>query len=203
MKYKREFGLRRLIAELTLRSGVYTSTFGLALIVNYLISYISEKQREDAEEARDVFFIAIGIFLLFFSVLLALTAPVAVRKLFGGKITEAAPWLVGFEGVMPIEKLEKIIFGNVRGRLKYDSSSTPFCEREPYERMGREPAWVTQPSSHNPHPHSVGAPLSPPPLPPGHRFFTLVDTGELRVSIFSAARPPSVALVCGQEGGML
>lgn len=104
---------------------------------------------------------------------------------------------------MLIGKLEKIIFGDVRGRLKYKSSSTPFCEREPYGRMGREPAWVTQPSSQNPRPHSVTAGLPPPPLPPGHRVFTLVDTGELRVSIFSAARPPSVALVCGQEGGML
>lgn len=101
MKYKREFGLRRLIAELTLRSGAYTSTVGLALIVNYSISYISEMQRdnqnqredrsENAEEVKDLFFIAIRILLLFFSILLAQIAPVAVRKLFSGKITESAP----------------------------------------------------------------------------------------------------------------
>lgn len=191
MKYKREYGPRRLIAELTLRSGAYTSSVGLALIVNYSISYYSEKHRNNqggnAEEAKNLFFIVVGIILLLFSILLALTAPVAVRKLFGGKITESAPWLVGFEGVMPIEKLEKTIFGNVRGRLYYESSSTPFCEREPYERMGREPAWVTQskPSPNHPYPHPDTA--SPPPLPPGHRFFTLVDTGEL-VSVFFLPR---------------
>lgn len=42
-----------------------------------------------------------------------------------------------------------------------------------------------------------------PPLLKGHGFFTLVDTGSLTVSIFSAVRPPSVALICGRKGGML
>ena len=37
----------------------------------------------------------------------------------------------------------------------------------------------------------------------GHRLFTLVDTGSLTISIFEAVRPPTVALICGKEGGML
>ena len=212
IKYKRGFGFRRLVAELALRSGVYTSSIGAAMIINYSISWYtsanssgqSKGQTNDPngvaqdynlDEAKDILFIAIGALLFLFSILLALTAPAAVRRLFGGKITESAPWLVGFEGVMPIQELEHTIFGNVRGRLTYESSSTPFSEREPYERLGREPAWVAQSGSTQP--------IKPPPLPRGHRFFTLVDTGELSVSIFSAARPPSVALVCGREGGML
>lgn len=40
-------------------------------------------------------------------------------------------------------------------------------------------------------------------LPRGHHLFTLVDTGSLSVGIFSAQRPPTVALICGREGGML
>lgn len=40
-------------------------------------------------------------------------------------------------------------------------------------------------------------------LPIGHQLFTLVDMGELSVSIFSAERPPTVALLTGREGGML
>ena len=222
MQYNRGFGLRRLIAELVIRSGVYTLSLGFGLIFSYILTYFADVKRRDADRqttsllksqienedingsfsiydleiARDIMFLVIGFLLLCFSLLLALTAPAAVRRLFGGKITKSAPWLIGFEGVMPLQELEKTIFGNARGRLIYEPSSTPFSEREPYERLGREPAWVTE---HN-DPQSTN---QPPPLPHGHRFFTLVDTGELSVSIFSAVRPPSVALICGREGGML
>jgi hypothetical protein len=40
-------------------------------------------------------------------------------------------------------------------------------------------------------------------LPKGHHLFTLADTGRLSVSVFSAERQPTVALICGREGGML
>ena len=123
-------------------------------------------------------------------------APAAVRRLYGGKITESAPWLIGFEGVLPVQELEQLVFGNYLERLTYEPSSTPYCEREPYERLGREPLWVKESTSAHPT-------HAPPALKPGHRFFTLVDTGQLTISIFSAERPPSVALICGREGGML
>ena len=44
---------------------------------------------------------------------------------------------------------------------------------------------------------------SPPAPPEGHHFFTLVATGSLPGSIFSAFRPPSVASVAGRKGGIL
>lgn len=37
-----------------------------------------------------------------------------------------SPWLVGIEGVMPIAKLERMVFGNFAGRLTYEPSSTPY-----------------------------------------------------------------------------
>ncbi|MCJ1464434.1 hypothetical protein MMC07_003047 [Pseudocyphellaria aurata] len=201
MQYKRGFGLKRLLSEIILRAGVYTSGIGAALVISYSFSLGVDLERgddpdNDLEVAKDIIFLAIGGLAVLFSLLLACVAPSAVRRLFGGKIRDSAPWLIGFEGVMPIKELERIVFGNYRGRLTYEPSSTPFCERFPHERLGREPSWVAAYSN----PQRV---VSSPPLPLGHRFFTLVDTGQLTVSIFSAVRPPSVALICGREGGML
>ncbi|MCJ1254562.1 hypothetical protein MMC24_002377 [Lignoscripta atroalba] len=201
MKYKRSPGFRKLLAELVLRSGAYLSAVGIGLIVNSAHNLYKAYQRGDDpwDEPDDIGLIAFGTLALLFSVLLALIAPVAVRRLYGGKVSEAAPWLIGFEGVMPVQELEKIVFGNSKGRLTYEPSSTPFCERDPDERLGREPRWVSNSSRRNP----SAVDCRPPTLAKGHRFFTLVDTGSLTVSIFSAVRPPSVALICGREGGML
>lgn len=201
MQYKRGFGFKRLASEVILRAGVYTSGIGVALVVSYGLSLSVDSERDDdpdnnVEIAKDIVFIALGGLALLFSLLLACIAPSAVRRLFGGKIRDSAPWLIGFEGVMPIKELERIVFGNCRGRLTYEPSSTPFCERHAQERLGREPSWAAASSK------SERVVISP-PLPRGHRFFTLVDTGQLTVSIFSAVRPPSVALICGREGGML
>jgi hypothetical protein len=40
-------------------------------------------------------------------------------------------------------------------------------------------------------------------IPDTHRLFTIVDTGDMTVSVIAAERPPVVALICGREGGML
>ncbi|MCJ1481285.1 hypothetical protein MMC06_001442 [Schaereria dolodes] len=195
VKYKRSSGFRKLMAELVLRSGAYLSALGLALIINYGIS-LAQVNLSSYDYVKAVALVVFGVLSILFSFLLALIAPVAVRRLYGGRVTESAPWLVGFEGVMPINELEKTIFGNCRERLTYEPSSTPFCDREPEERLGKEPRWVKNLGS-------LAEADRPPPLAKGHRFFTLVDTGTLTVSIFSAIRPPSVALICGREGGLL
>ncbi|KAI4128937.1 MAG: hypothetical protein LQ338_002489 [Usnochroma carphineum] len=185
MKYKRSHGFRKLIAEIVLRSGVYWSGLGLGLIIKYA----------SGDPSQDAGLIFLGCVALVATFLLGLGAPRAVRRLYGGRVMQSAPWLVGFEGVMPVDKLETLIFGNCNQdepRLTYEPSSTPFSERDQKERIGLEPGWISDPSKHK-----------RPELPTGHRFFTLVDTGSLTVSVFSARRPPSVALVCGREGGML
>ncbi len=132
---------------------------------------------------------------MLFASLLSLGPPFSVRGLYGGSAMQSTPWLVGFEGTMPIKKLECVIFGNCTnpGRLTYEPCRTPFCDRDPIERIGQEPLSVTDPCAKDPRLH----------LLKGHRLFTLVDTGALTVSIFSAVRPSSVALICGREGGML
>jgi len=133
-------------------------------------------------------------------VLLSFCGPFSIRRLYGGQVLQSSPNLIGFEGVLPLSKLEPLIFGNNNGRLTYSPSSTPFSYhyRDPRERVGLEPSWITN-SLSNP---SVLSEIRD-KLPDGHKLFTLVDTGGLTVSIFSAERPPTVALLAGREGGML
>ena len=135
-----------------------------------------------------------GVVLLLIGLALVIAAPWSVVTLYGGKVWGQSPWLIGFEGVMPIKEIERLTFGNSIGRLSYAAASGLIGERDQYERVGKGPAFVESP----------GAPgAEPPVLPPGHRLFTLIDTGAMTVSLFTAARPPSVALICGREGGML
>lgn len=203
MKYKRSYGFRKFVAEIILRSGATWSALGLGLIIKYAWDYNNKANSDDPKVANnfygsedwsnDVGLIFLGCVAIIAAFLLSLGAPSAVRRLYGGRVMQSAPWLVGFEGVLPAADLETLIFGNNEGRLTYDPSSTPFCERDPNERIGVEPKWISDPSPTYPRPK----------LAEGHRLFTLVDTGSLTVSVFSARRPPSVALVCGREGGML
>ena len=189
--YKRHQGMKKLIAELAVRSGVFWIVTGCSLAFTYAPFFISGSNPDK------LYSYLVGIIVIFVGVglILACLAPHAVHRLFGGQVLEAAPYLVGLEGTMPIDQLEKMIFGDSQGRLTYEPSSTPFGfdNRDPELRLGREPAWIgdSRPDQ------------ASPPIYPDHHIFTLVDTGNLTVSIFQARKPPTVALICGAEGGML
>jgi len=191
MSYKRHQGMKKMIAELAVRSGVFWIVTGWSLAFTYAPFFISGSNPDK------LYIYLIGIIVIFFGVglLLACLAPHAVLRLFGGAVLESAPHLVGLEGTMPIAQLEKMIFGDSQGRLTYEPSSTPFGldNRDPELRLGREPAWVRDSRPDN----------ASPPIFQNHHIFTLVDTGNLTVSIFQARKPPTVALICGAEGGML
>lgn len=200
MKYKRKPGFTKLVAEVVLRSGIHWAGVGLGLLIYYGLDLwdLSKNHSNPQDDAsnkwsQDVSLMFLGTLAILFAFVLALFAPISVRRVYGSSVMQSTPWLVGFEGTMPIENLERIVFGNYVRRLTYEPSSTPFCDRDPDERIGQEPLFVTDRSAKD-------ARLC---LPKGHRLFTLVDTGALTVSIFSAVRPPSVALICGREGGML
>lgn len=202
MRYKRSASFRRWFAEMVIRSGAYLATLGLALVAKYSYDLVygpsADPNNDSYQLTKDIALIAFGTLLVFLALLIALAAPLAVRTVVGGRVTESAPWLVGLEGVLPIAELERTIFGNCIDRLSYEPSSTPYCEREPDERLGKEPRWIAKCLNKEKTKED-----QPPALPARHRFFTLVDTGALTVSVFSAVRPPSVALICGREGGML
>ena len=191
MNYKRHEGMKKKIAELAVRSGAFWIITGYSLAFTYAPFFIA------GPVGHHLYIYLVGIILIFIGVglILACLAPRAVRRLFGGDVLQSAPHLAGLEGTLPIAQLEKMIFGNTQGRLTYEPSSTPFGfeNRDPELRLGREPAWI----------RDSRPDLASPPIHPDHRLFTLVDTGNLTVSIFQAKRPPTVALICGAEGGML
>ncbi|KAJ5511522.1 hypothetical protein N7453_003625 [Penicillium expansum] len=119
--------------------------------------------------------------------------PWAVRKLCSD-VQGSSNHLVGFEGTMSLHDLEKTIYGNFNDRLSYTASSTVFSGKLRHKelRMSKEPIqkyWRQK--------------FEELKLPKTHRIFTLVDTGNMTVSVISAERPPVVALICGREGGML
>ncbi|KAJ5777308.1 hypothetical protein N7520_000554 [Penicillium odoratum] len=129
-------------------------------------------------------------------------SPRAVRYLCSGGSSGLSCHMVGFEGTMTLREIEKAIYGNFNDRLSYAPSSTIFSQslRHPKIRMGVEPRdkygdplgrdhWEQERKVHG--------------IPDTHRLFTIVDTGDMTVSVIAAERPPVVALICGREGGML
>ncbi len=100
----------------------------------------------------------VGAFLLVIGILLLVSAPWSVTVLYGGKVWGATPWLIGFEGTLPLEEIEHMTFGNSIGRFTHTPSSGPYCSKMLHERIGADPSV------------NFGK------LPRGHRLFTLIDT---------------------------
>ena len=199
IRHQNHEGFRRLVAQIFVTSGAWWVTWGYTLGFTYApfiltINQGGDHQVQNNNKLYDYCVGLIGAFLIV-GFLLSFTSPFAVRRLFSSQVLKSAPHLVGFEGIMPIEEIEEIAFGNCRHRLAYEPSATPYSaeKRDPKFRKAEQPDWVRD---SNP----AAAQVS---LQPGHRLFTLVDTGNLTVSIFQAERPPSVALICGAEGGAL
>lgn len=84
--------------------------------------------------------------------------PFCLPFLFSGEVEEIQPWLVGFQGIIPIERLECLVFGNYAGRLNYTASSGLLCSRDTLTRKGVAPT------------------LDMDAVPTGHQIFTLLDT---------------------------
>lgn len=110
-------------------------------------------------------------------------SPLAVHQLSNGGRGRVSCHLIGFEGTLSLAEIEKAIYGNCNHRLTYAPSSSTFSQPDATLRWGLEP--------------------KPTNLPPGHRLFTIVDTGDLTVFVVAAERPPVVAVICGHEGGKL
>jgi hypothetical protein len=121
----------------------------------------------------------------------SLFSPLAVRQLCNGDGGGNSNHLVGFEGTMDLRDIEIAMYGNFNNRLRYAPSSTLFSDklRRIQTRTAHEPQAQDWDEIHR---H----------VPPGHRLFTIIDTGDCTVSLIATERPPVVALVCGREGGM-
>ena len=128
-------------------------------------------------------------------------SPSAVRQLCSGGSNGLSNYLVGFEGTMTLREIETAIYGNYNARLSYAPSSTVFSQsvRHKELRMGRdrdERGELIGPK----HWEEWREKLK---VPKHYRLFTIVDTGDMSVSVIAAERPPVVALICGREGGMV
>lgn len=128
-------------------------------------------------------------------------SPRVVRQLCSGGQQGVSCHLVGFEGTMSLKEIEKVMYSNYHGRLSYAASTTPFSQTLHYNhiRMGKEPDRKDEEGLQG-FWEAERARLG---IPDTHTLFTIVDTGNLTVSVIAAERPPVVALICGREGGML
>ncbi|CAG8977550.1 hypothetical protein HYALB_00012356 [Hymenoscyphus albidus] len=196
MSVIRHYGMKKLLAEPFVRSGAWPFIFAIQLAITYAPFFL---QTEELGKEKVIFSLSMLVAGFFAAgILLSFVGPYSVRSLYGGQVQKSTPNLVDFEGVLPLRELEPLVFGNNSGRLSYAPSSTPFALdfRNEKERIGNEPTWI---ASNNPEDVEEMEKR----LPKGHQLFTLVDTGSLTVSVFHAERPPTVALICGREGGIL
>jgi hypothetical protein len=138
-----------------------------------------------------------GVVVLLFGMGFMFASPKLARIKYGGKIWRAQPWLFGFEGHLPIDRIESMIFGTYEGRLTWSPAGGPFSLHELGEdgrRKGTDPALVDE------YRQAIDAAKSG---QSEEKIFTLVDTNTMTATLFAAKTPPIVALICGQEGGML
>ncbi|KAJ9617095.1 hypothetical protein H2200_000816 [Cladophialophora chaetospira] len=141
---------------------------------------------------------AVGAIFLIVSLTTVLLFPMLILHIYGGKVWNTQPWLFGFEGHMSLRKIEMKIFGFPGERLSW----APYTSNMSMHRVNREfldeECEGTDPLLVSSERDGAGRGQEGERL----RLFTLVDTNTMTVTTFRAARPPSIALLCGSEGGM-
>jgi hypothetical protein len=137
-----------------------------------------------------------GAIFITFGTLMIIFLPAWAASRCRGKFWTTQAHLFGLEGVADIEWLENQLFGICEGRLKWAANASTQSRHHSKtvgdhlkdECEAEKPFENPLPQIHN-------------DVVPDH-LFTLVDTYAMTVTVFRAVHPPSVALICGQEGGM-
>ncbi|KAH6646865.1 hypothetical protein BKA67DRAFT_663235 [Truncatella angustata] len=136
------------------------------------------------------------IFLLIFLYFWFMT-PKLVRVLLGGKFINVQATLFGLEGHLNAATIERTLFGGAFGRMTWSVNGSPLSRsrlNQYGEREGIDPAKDPEVR------HKIEAAKH---AQPGQmRIFTLVDTYNMELTLFEAARPPTCIFVCAAEGGM-
>ena len=151
--------------------------------------------------------VAAGIILFLIAVATIASLPYFILGKYRGKFWSTQAQLFGLEGHANLDWLEVQLFGLADGRLKWATAgSTQSLHKQKYdgeyidgEYEALEPVDDQLPI-YIPPPVRDGEENSI-PLDPD-RLFTLVDTYSMTAMLFRAVHPPSVALICGHEGGM-
>jgi len=174
----------------------------------------------DAEQRKVVYHttvnpaVAAGIIFFLISFACIASIPEVMFRLYGGKFWSTQAVLFGLEGVPELDWLEEKLFGFSNGRLKWSAFSSTQSQHQLKETEPRidnefeatKPLLeslpladnVTELQSETDRQRLDGEvrPVDP------DRIFTIVDTYSMTVMTFRSVHPPSVALICGHEGGM-
>lgn len=130
----------------------------------------------------------IGFVLLFF------ITPALLKHIYTARSVDYQPYLIGFEGYMPVSKIEPLIWPEASGRLTWSRFSSPLSSHRLNkfgECVGADPMDDDMIKQRIEFEQSRGA-----------RLFTIIDTVTMTATLILADRPPSAFLVCGSEGGM-
>ncbi|KAJ5404585.1 hypothetical protein N7509_004456 [Penicillium cosmopolitanum] len=141
------------------------------------------------------FFEAVALILMIVALATFLLSPYLTRLLYRGKFWGSQAWLFGFEGYADLETIESQIFGARMRRLRwspYGSSLSRHDKNDSHECVGQDP--IKDPIIRTKIEQAARNEASN-----GMRIFTLVDTNTMTVTLFEAARPPSVLLLCAVE----
>lgn len=190
----------RMISRILLRlTPVYLSSGIIALLAR-------------STQAAIIFMVLTGVFMLI--------SPLLILHVYSGKVWSTQPWLFGFEGHLPIEEIERKIFGFPQDRLTWAPYSSTFSRHRPHESFLKNECRGMDPTEDAVVKSFVDrGPTAEYGEP---RVFTLVDTNTMFVidllpgflylsqltsgirtaTLFAAEQPPVVALLCGSEGGM-
>ncbi|KAL6153980.1 hypothetical protein ACJBU6_07271 [Exserohilum turcicum] len=177
--YVRREAWKRVLAKMLLRTG------GLVFIISLVLIALPDPSR------------TVGVILLIYSLFLMALSPWLLRLLYLGKFWDQQCWFFGFEGYMDLETIERQIFGGRLGRMKWTAAASPLSRHyrnEKNECVGIDPTSDPAVAAMVQRAKSAG--------PGDQRIFTLVDTGSMTATLFSAERPPVCFLMAGSEGGM-
>ncbi|KAI0015294.1 hypothetical protein F4780DRAFT_773650 [Xylariomycetidae sp. FL0641] len=120
-----------------------------------------------------------GLILLVPAAVIVFSAPAMLLDMYGGKLWNTQALFVGFEGEIDIGVTEQLLFGFNNGASQ---ARVGLPSRESKANQNASPA---EPSRNEP-----------------GSLFTIVNTYCMTATAISVRRPPTVVLVCGQEGGM-
>jgi len=161
------------------------------LVAGAVLIYVGGRDRN-----LNLTFVGVAFLVIFLSSWIM--TPKLVRTIHGGKFREIQAMLFGFEGYVNKAGIERAIFGANFGRLVWSPNGSPLSRsvlNKFGERTGVDPI-ASDPAVRRKVEQARDA------RPGQMRVFTLVDTYNMEVMVFEAARPPVALFLCGGEGGM-
>ena len=161
------------------------------------VATLDPETGESKEKPSPALIIAIIFFVI--GVISVLFLPSVMLAQVKGKFWSTQALLVGLEGHASLPWLELQLFGFQEGRLRWSPDGSTQSQYRLKE--GGPGMWLkgecegVEPSREIPE-------ISPDSSLDSERLFTIVDTYSLTATLIRSVHPPSVALVCGHEGGM-